>query len=483
VIQRTSHPRVHGLWTAEWWTGADGWRRLLGNPPSADAIREVASRLATGNDWSGCLHPVSRSRPAPPGDALVCLAGQQPVFGGGAALVVHKAATAVAMAQEAERILSRPVVPVFLLATQDHDSDEVDHADFINPLNGSLVRARCRITPQHEMFSRAAWDDAWINKLDGSINSVSTNLEVSLSDLLRGSPGAGVSDHPAHLIDQVFGDQGLLVVESHRMAAAGQPLLDRALGDPASLAAQLRVGARGLRELGITPAFDPEDPRPLVLETQAARRARVTAQDDGAQARLAARPEDFSPHAALRPVVQATALPVLAQVCGPSELLYLAQSRGLHTVFDAVAPLLVPRMEATRLPAEAIEARGEQLLEAGSSPAGEAERALASALEAFQRDVSAADPGLRPRLERFARGVTSRARRLAEMPSWRGRAMHGLRSLARPRGRWQDAVLAWLPDALACGDLGHYGRHLVSLCRPLDPPVHVLHSLPEATDG
>jgi hypothetical protein len=281
----------------------------------------------------------------------------------------------------------------------------------------------------------------------------------------------------------VFGDQGLLVVESHRMATAGQPLLDRALSDPGTLAAQLRVGARGLRELGITPAFDPEDPRPLVLETQEARRARVTAQDEGARARLAAQPDDFSPHAALRPVVQATALPVLAQVCGPSELLYLAQSRGLHTVFDAAPPLLVPRMEATRLPAEAIESRGEQLLEAGSSPAGEAERALAAALEAFQHDVSAADPGLRPRLERFARGVTSRARRLAEMPSWRGRAMHGLRSLARPRGRWQDAVLAWLPDALACGDLGLYGRHLVSLCRPLDPPVHVLHSLPEVTDG
>lgn len=483
MIQRTSHPRVHGLWTAEWWVGADGWRRLLGDPPSSEAIKELASRLATDIDWSECLHPISRSRPTPPPGSLVCLAGQQPVFGGGAALVVHKAATAVAMAREAERVLGRPVVPVFLLATQDHDSDEVDHIDFINPSNGSLIRSRCRITPQHEMFSRAEWEPLWKERLGGHIESISNKLRVSLDDLFQDLPGAGVSDHPAHLIDQVFGDQGLLVVESHRMAAAGQPLLGRALGDPATLAAQLRVGARELRDLGITPAFDPDDPRPLVLETQAARRARVTAQDEGAQARLAAQPDDFSPHAALRPVVQATALPVLAQVCGPSELLYLAQSRGLHTVFSAVAPLLVPRMEATRLPAEAIEARGEQLLEAGSSPAGEAERALAEALEAFQREVSATDPGLRPRLERFSRGVTSRARRLAEMPSWRGSAMQGLRSLARPRGRWQDAVLAWLPDALACGDLGLYGRHLVSLCRPLDPPVHVLHSLPEVTDG
>lgn len=481
MILAGSCPRVHGSWTTSWWAGSSNWTALLGRAPGEQSLVETAATLSVHADWSQLLHPVSATRPAPADQALVILAGQQPVLAGGAALVVHKAATAVAMAQRASALLERPVVPVFLLATQDHDSDEVDHFDIINMSNRSLLRTRCRITPAHEMFSRASWDQTWPDLLASALD-VDIGYLQSISGLDQ-TTSPRVSEHPAVLLDRVFGDQGLLLVESHRMQNAGRPVLARALGERPALADALRRGAAALRELNVAPAFDAEDPRPLVLESRSGRRSRVSAGDDGALERLAHSPADFSPHAALRPVVQALALPVLAQVAGPSELLYLAQSRGLHEQFAASAPVLVPRMEATRLPADVLAERGEDLLDSSSTPAGEAEQALRDALRRFTAGIADADPGLLPRLERFASGVNARARRLAEMPTWRGRASHDLRTLARPRGRCQDAVLAWLPDAIACGDLPAYGRHLVTLCRPLESPIHMLHSLPEPSDG
>lgn len=480
MIQRTSSPRVHGNWTRDWWAGDPRWEALLGPAPSSGSLAACAQTLNPDLDWSSALHPVSRSRPAAPAGSLVILAGQQPVFGGGAALVAHKAATAVTLAREASALLGRSVVPVFLLATQDHDGPEVDHIDCFMPSNGGVHRTRCRVSPGHDMFSRSNWEsEPWpiINRLLESLNIANKD---HLAHGLRARP---VADHAAWLLDQTLGSEGLLIVEAHRLHAAAMPVLAQALTSPELLQECLLQGATGLRDLGLVPAFDPVDPRPLLLESREGRRLRLEPGDGDAGARLQMRPQDFSPHAALRPVVQALSLPVLAQVAGPSELLYLAQARQLHHIFDAAPPVLVPRMEATRLPFDLMTRLGEAALDPQAGQGSPAADDLLAAAQRFTRSISLQDPNLLPRLERFTRGLRRATDRLAAMPSWRGKAARGMRAMVRPRGRPQDAVLAWLPDALLGPDLPTYGRHLCSLCQPLKAPVHMLHTYPETDDG
>ncbi|HTE04781.1 MAG TPA: bacillithiol biosynthesis BshC, partial [Planctomycetota bacterium] len=140
---------VHASWTADWWQGdgasatrspsgtVSGTARTVrsaaleaafGSAPSLAALAAAAdarARAGTPREWTTLLHgPAARDVPA---DALVVVAGQQPVLLGGAALVAHKAATAIALAKLLAREWRRPVVPVFLLATEDHDTSEVDH--------------------------------------------------------------------------------------------------------------------------------------------------------------------------------------------------------------------------------------------------------------------------------------------------------------------------------------------------------------------
>jgi len=494
VSLRLGEPLVHGAWQASWWEGDSAWAELLGAPCQLPALEAVASQLCPGDAWHSAIHPACRNAPPPP-DALIVLAGQQPMLGGGAALVAHKAATAISLASTLSLHWQRAVVPVFLLATQDHDTSEIDHLDLINMSNNSLLRIRCPVTPQSEMFCRAQWDGQAFELFKQCLINNSAVDSVDIEDI---SPGGSVADHVAHLLDRAFGATGLLLLEAHRLPQAPTTtVLTRALEDQPGLADVLRTGARALDAVDREPAFDPDDPRPLALESRNGRRRRLEAGDTQAVQRVADQPGDFSPHAALRPIAQAAGLPVVAQVCGPSELLYLGQARGLHSLFGVQAPVLVPRLEATHLMTSMAglpptagggnpEGHGAGLLGKldlgqGRAPARRAEGALVAAAREFARVLRTDDPSLAPRLRRFEDRLARSARRLAEAPSWRGRGQLGPSQAIHPRGRYQDTTLAWLPQAWSAGDPAGWAQAIVDLCRPLSPPEHVTHAYPEDT--
>jgi hypothetical protein len=491
IVHRIA-PRVHGEWTRRWWAGDAALTAFLGTAPSPDAFDDAARRIdrrRPAEGWAALLRPSVR---APLVDALVVLAGQQPVFAGGPALTAHKAATAIRLAALLAERWRRPVLPVFLLATEDHDSGEVDHVDHISMSNNTLIRTRCRIQPGADCFHRSHWDGAVfpdsIRKIAALSIPDSRDVAARLIRAATLGPAAeGFSSHVGNLLLAAFAssEPGLMTVQAHELTARVSALLVRALQESRDLARSLAGGAERARAAGIQPSFDADDPRPLLLESSHGRRRRLDAGDTQAASRLHATPADFSPHAALRPIVQAATLPVVAQVCGPSELAYLGQARGLHALFGVEAPVLVPRLEATRVPEEVLRAAGGALADvpldgADAAPDVAEHAALSEAAQAFVEFISAADPSLRGRAERFLARTRRDARRLAEALAWRGRTVHrtppGRSQHLRPRGRPQDTVLAWLPDAWADGDPARWGRRIVGLARPLDPPAHVLYT-------
>lgn len=523
--------RVHAEWTRSWWSGDRELTSLFGPAPTDDNLGAHLSATPNRAGWTRSLDGLPT-----PEDAVVVLAGQQPGLVGGALLVAHKAATAVALARRLQLVTDRPVVPVFLLATQDHDTSEIDHLDLIDDATSILVRLRCRVRPRHEQFSRARWDRADLDRVYAHLSSICTSLNIFESASSPGVSGAEegipIADPVRDLLLRAFGPLGLRVVDAHRLGPRVPGILNRALDEAESSRSILASGARALAALNLVPAFDPADVRPLVLESRNGRRQRLRPDDLDAARRLRDHPDDFSPHAALRPIVQALALPVVAQVCGPSELLYLAQARALHEQFDAWAPLLVPRMEGTRvvppadapptsLPrvlAEAAEslrratapdppttprprdedasivqgveavtpAGSETTSVAASAGPNENLRAPAAELhslqEAANRFVLAmirSDAELGRRAQRITETFTQRARRLAETPSFRSGRLVGFEHL-RPRGRHQDSVLAWVTEAWRDGDPVGWARQIVDLCHPTEPPRHVVYIAPRS---
>jgi hypothetical protein len=475
-------PLVHHAWTARWWAGEEPFQRIFGSAPSEQALESTAEALVRpASDWLELVHrPPARELPD---DTLVVLAGQQPVLAGGPGLVAHKAATAVRLAADLSAAWGRSVVPVFLLATEDHDSAEVDHVDSIDISNGTLRRFRCKISPGHDAFFKSSWSDLQLGEIVRSVAGQADGGGGLLDSIARDERAqASVGWHAAELLHHTFGHLGLLVIESHRLSPAAGHVLRDALTEPAAHAEELAMGGARLAEVDLPASFEPGDPRPLVLESQGGRRRRVAAGDQDAVARLAASPQDFSPQAALRPLVQAATLPVVAQVCGPSELLYLGQARGLHQRHGLSPPVLVPRLEATAVPADLLAELGGELasvdLSGAATGPSEEEQQLIEAAERFVAHIESIDKGVSRRARRWLRGCLADVRKLAEAPTWGGGGRDRIAQTLRPRGRWQDTVLAWLPDAWRHDQPRPWAEHIVSLCRPTDPPAHVLHVPP-----
>ena len=62
-------------------------------------------------------------------------------------------------------------------------------------------------------------------------------------------------------------------------------------------------------------------------------------------------PEEFSPNALLRPVIQDTLLPTVSYIGGPAEIAYHAQASVIYKTLLGRAPVLLPRAAYTLVPA------------------------------------------------------------------------------------------------------------------------------------
>ena len=122
---------------------------FLGQRPrnTADLLRRApagARRLVPPDALSKALVNYSQQHNAPKevldnawlvaeGKVQMVVTGQQPGLFGGPMYTVHKAATAVRLAQELNAANSGPpIVPIFWNHTDDHDLDEVNRASFVN---------------------------------------------------------------------------------------------------------------------------------------------------------------------------------------------------------------------------------------------------------------------------------------------------------------------------------------------------------------
>ena len=77
--------------------------------------------------------------------ARAVVTGQQVVLFGGPLLTLLKAATAVARAKEATAATGVDHVPIFWLATEDHDLEEVDQAAFLTKTSVETLRLGLKV--------------------------------------------------------------------------------------------------------------------------------------------------------------------------------------------------------------------------------------------------------------------------------------------------------------------------------------------------
>lgn len=303
--------------------------------------------------------------------AAAVVTGQQVTLFGGPLLTLLKAATAIRKAADASERSGRPHVPVFWLATEDHDLDEVDQITL--PAKTEIETLRLGLHPGRPVPVGGV-------RVDGGSDEGRARLDAALdrageligwgpvAELMRDcyapKDGATLAQAFARLLTSVFAEFGLIVMDasSRGFHQLGAPVLRAAIEQAQELETALLTRSEELVRAGyhaqvlVTPGHsllflvDSETgvraPLRRTSEAQWKAGSRSYSATELLEI-LESEPERLSPNALLRPVFQDAILPTAAYIGGPAEIAYFAQSAVVYeTVLGRVTPVL-PRLSAT----------------------------------------------------------------------------------------------------------------------------------------
>lgn len=419
---------------------AGGWMRDV-VPAAADAGR-LADELERQNRLFGSGEAVFANIAKIRAGARTVITGQQVVLFGGPLLTFLKAATAISRAAEASRISGAPHVPVFWMATEDHDLAEVDQAVLLTKTTAETLRAGLRVQHPVEVGSVALAPES-APGLEQVLDQAQELLAwAPVADWIReaytatGPDGAAPSLALAfgRLIARIFAPQGLVVVDAsgREFHSLGASTLRHAIERADELHEALAARTKELSENGYHAQVLVGEASSLLFlvdettgERVALRRVADPASGETqwkAGSRLLTTealleilecaPERLSPNALLRPVFQDTVFPTAAYIGGPAEIAYFAQSAVLYrSILGRLTPVL-PRLSATLIEpaiATVMEKDEVQLPDAMTTASELAQRLGARAMPIpLKRKLSAVGNALETELEaltEYMRGI------------------------------------------------------------------------------
>lgn len=297
--------------------------------------------------------------------AAAAVTGQQVGLFGGPLFALLKALSALRIAEDA-RGLGVDCVPIFWLATEDHDLAEVNHATLLSA-EGKLEK----LIVEPAGVAGAPISDVLLGPEIEPVAAQAAALlgESEVTDFLLQAyrPGETLGSAFARLFSRVFSDWGVVLLDASdpELHAIAQPVYRAAVMGAEEIDTALLERGKALRAAGyheqvkVTPSstllFAKRDGRREAI--QRANGAFVVAGQRLSQQQLldeiAAMPERFSANVLLRPVVQDYLLPTIAYTGGPAEVAYFAQAAVVYEeVLGRLTPVL-PRFSATLLDARA----------------------------------------------------------------------------------------------------------------------------------
>jgi len=288
-----------------------------------------------------------------PGTVAV-VTGQQVGLFSGPAYTIYKALSAAKLARELSASGIR-AVPVFWLATEDHDLAEVDHC-WVYGRDKQPVELRLSANgggstqrPVGSLPIQQPPVDALRMALAGSLYA--DEIVTLVEEAYR--PGVTLGDAFRHLLQRLLAGYGLIFIDPldegiRRLAA---PLLATAVSKAPELSVAVAERSRQLTDAGYHAQVHFEEHTSFFFLLENGRRLPLRRKNgeyfqEGRRisaGELAARADHLSPNALLRPVLQDYLLPTAAYVGGPAELAYLAQSQVLYQELLGRVTLPLPR--------------------------------------------------------------------------------------------------------------------------------------------
>lgn len=261
--------------------------------------------------------------------------------------VIYKIVSVINLTKQLKsRFPDKNFVPVYWLASEDHDFEEINHFYWQQT--------------KHE----------WKTSQKGAVGRFDPKQLAKLYQLFPDSVNffkeaytnsSTLSQAVIRYMDYLFGEEGLIcidadhkdlkalllpVIEKDVLEQMHEPIVANTTGQLQALGYKTQVNARPINFFYLKEQLRErieKDEKFSVLQSD------ISFDAPEMMDEIKSHPERFSPNVILRPLYQETILPNLAYIGGPAEIVYWLQLKGIFDLHQVPFPLLLPRNFATIL--------------------------------------------------------------------------------------------------------------------------------------
>lgn len=299
----------------------------------------------------------------------VVIGGQQAGLLTGPLYTIHKIVSILVHAKEQEEHLQQPVIPVFWIAGEDHDFEEINHV-YIHK-NASRLK---KIAIDDELESKKSISSRVLPKQETAtflkdIFSTFQETEHTKKIYQKLQEAADQSetyvDFFGTLIHQMFQEEGLVLVDSDdpNLRKLELAYFVRMIEEQPNIAKAVVKDLQLQEEKGYTISVDAasddghlfyhiDGERQLLIKEDdqwKTKDGKVSLQTEELLTIAKNEPERLSNNVITRPLMQEMVFPVLAFHAGPGELAYWSILKNAFRCLNLTLPIVMPRLSITLL--------------------------------------------------------------------------------------------------------------------------------------
>ncbi|MDR7236183.1 bacillithiol biosynthesis cysteine-adding enzyme BshC [Neobacillus drentensis] len=321
--------------------------------PSSEVVIKSIDKLKTNN-------------------SLVVIGGQQAGILTGPLYSIHKVISIIKLAEQKEKQLGIPVVPIFWIAGEDHDFQEVNHV-FV-PVN---QKADKWTYPERVVKKKMVSDIqlnqevclTWVHNLIenfGETEHTNKLLEFAKEQV---SISSTFVDFFANIIMELFKDYGLLIVDSgnKEFRQLQKEFFKSQIFHHEAITDKLLEQQRKIEKSGFPITIEASEENANLFYYDQNMGERILLEYDRGNDRFVGKsgslaftrehlvvlaeenPAYLSNNVVTRPLMQEWLFPTIAFIAGPGEIAYWAELKLVFEHFDIKMPPIVPRLNITIL--------------------------------------------------------------------------------------------------------------------------------------
>ncbi|MCM3622297.1 bacillithiol biosynthesis cysteine-adding enzyme BshC [Brevibacillus borstelensis] len=297
---------------------------------------------------------------------MVVIGGQQAGVLTGPLYTIYKAVHLIQAARQLSAQLNAEVVPVFWIAGEDHDIDEIDHTFWLTDQETKLHKEKIslprtgRPSASSVPLGRAEYE-AFMEKLFANLTETEETAAIRRWVEEAAASSKTVVDWFARLMASLFGKHGLILVESSLpfVRELEKPVFTQVLQRNEELSALVADAAGRLESAGYPLQLEVGGQEANLFLYEGKDRLQLLRHGDRFVTRRGTYTREemielaetdpcrFSSNVVTRSLMQEHLFPTLAFVAGAGEIAYWAYFKEVFAAFGKQLPIVLPRVSVT----------------------------------------------------------------------------------------------------------------------------------------